>query len=1498
MLRFTLVGLLIVMFLGAAHAATVEVNSIGDAERSATAASGLCDTGDTLTHPNTGALVPECTLRAAIETINDQDSGSLSTITFASWIEINAPNPGSSRWNPQTMLPPIEAPTHLDGTSHPLWNESDGLPRVVISGFEAPASAIGLLVQGNGSHSIIEGVSVVSFGNVGVEITTSGVTLRQSHIGVDVWGEFDVPNAVGVVVSGNGNQIGHGADPAIGTIWPNVISGNTFTGLLVSGDDNLIAGNLIGLRKNGGSPLGNSVGVMISGGGTEGNRLGDFLSSGVGQGAPGRNIISGNSDAQVLIAEPGVRTQVACNYIGANADGDGVIAGHTLLLEVLGPLSTIGTVSCPNLFAGGRVQIGRGGSQPITVTGVEFAHNYVGVNPAGDDMGVVQELVQVINGNDLSIRDNTIGNGLVGISITSLVSGSQVIRNHVGTDTQGRELPLISAGIFSNGTGISIGTTHPGNGNIVGHSEIGLVLGSDSQLNSVLGNFIGTNSDGDELGNQRGMLINGSDHEIGASGFGNIVAFSTGSGSSDSARGIELHDDSSDILVRHNRIGVGPDGQITGLTDNGDWIGHGIFVAGQDNLIEHNFIGHMDTAIHVNDGSGHVFQFNRIGTGDEGENYPNSRYGIRLQTGGTRVLDNVIGNSRRGIRVNSGAFNTVIGNNHIGVTPDGHDIGNNLYGIYTTANTTRIGVDLGGAALPNTIGFNNQGVRAGGPNGRVQNNRIGMLADSTLAPNSGSGLVILDQASNLDVGDTTGRRNYIAANGGHGIEIRVGGSIRIWLNWIGGLPNGTGAGNAGDGIHIGEGVSNVVISGMGTNFFTGLVVRDNDGRGIALDPDAGVNNSIRRVIALNNQGKAIDLGPGGRDQDAGDFDTGPNNLQNFPEFDPEVSGYNPDTGQIDMRVRLDSDPAGPTSYPVTVDVYHIPDPSHPQPNWYMGAFEIPEARAQSFFDVSLDPLPAGTLTEDSWFVVTATDAAGNGNTSELSEVFGGTLAIYSVGGVIANLTGEGLVLSNNAQEDLVISDSGGLAFQFSQLLLDGDPYYVTVTNQPAGQHCTVVNGKGLIDGQSVDDVAVTCCDLGDSIFSSRFEDDDGNPAPFCPIGGLQQISAGEMHTCAISEESELWCWGRNPNGELGIGETETEFLPPSPVIDESGEPFTGVVQVSAGYFHTCAIKEDGSAWCWGSQLDGRLGIGPFGTQNVYHPERVLHGDELEPLENVAQISTGLRITCARQVDGSAWCWGRQTDGILGNGESEFGAVNRAVRVLREDTGEPLGGVIDINAGQTGGCAVTGDGAVWCWGTNEHGMVGDGTSTVRTRAVRVIESGSEEFIDDAESVAVYRHACAVRSGGSVWCWGEGESGELGNGQEINRDMAVQATDHYTEQPIVGAVDLDIGIEALSGSHSCIVDVEGQAWCWGSGQTGKLGVGILNQDFPRARRVQRMDNQQDLQLVKQIAAGRSHTCALTVGHVLMCWGNNSWGQIPLEQPGGGSRLRAIYGLSQPW
>ncbi len=300
--------------------------------------------------------------------------------------------------------------------------------------------------------------------------------------------------------------------------------------------------------------------------------------------------------------------------------------------------------------------------------------------------------------------------------------------------------------------------------------------------------------------------------------------------------------------------------------------------------------------------------------------------------------------------------------------------------------------------------------------------------------------------------------------------------------------------------------------------------------------------------------------------------------------------------------------------------------------------------------------------------------------------------------------------------------------------------------------------------------------LGDGTLSDR-------TAPVSVLGltsGVAAISAGWEHSCALTTAGGVKCWGENDAGQLGDGTTTQRLTP----VNVSGLT-SGVAAIAAGGEYTCALTTAGGVKCWGGNGWGQLGIGASGGT---HP---LPLDVSGLTSGVAAISAGSSHTCAIITGGGVKCWGVNEYGQLGDGagggpEQCSGEPCSTTAVDVSGLGS---GVATISAGGSHTCARTTGGGLKCWGFNEYGQLGDGTTTTRLTPVNV--SGLTSGVAGI-SAGGYQ-TCALTTAGGIKCWGENGAGQLGIG-------ASDGNPHPSPLDVSGLTSGVAGI-SVGVNHTC-------------------------------------------------------------------------------------------------
>ncbi|WP_240359520.1 hypothetical protein [Pyxidicoccus trucidator] len=357
------------------------------------------------------------------------------------------------------------------------------------------------------------------------------------------------------------------------------------------------------------------------------------------------------------------------------------------------------------------------------------------------------------------------------------------------------------------------------------------------------------------------------------------------------------------------------------------------------------------------------------------------------------------------------------------------------------------------------------------------------------------------------------------------------------------------------------------------------------------------------------------------------------------------------------------------------------------------------------------------------------------------------------------------------------------------------------------------------------------------------------PTQVSGLSGVAAVSAGAFHSLAVRSDGSVWSWGQNAKGQLGNG-TRLGLANPTQVATPSG-----MVVVAAGGYHSLALRSDGTLSAWGSNTQGQRGDGVSNIPATAGPVSGLSG--------VLAASAGAFHSLALHSDGTLWAWGYNTFGQLGNGAT--GSRSLPVPV------PGLSNVGSVSAGGYHSVALLYDGTVWSWGNNAHGQLGIGTSS-RTSAVQVPGVSGIVALDAGEY-----HSLAVRYDGTVWSWGKNADGQLGDGTTSPRTTPVQV-------PGLSGI---VAVSAGEG-YSLALHYDGTVWGWGRNAVAQLGDGTTTL---RTLPVQVLG----LGDVVAVSAGQAHSLAMRYDGTVWAWGFNHVGEVGIASTIHTSPPVQVSGLS---
>ena len=339
-----------------------------------------------------------------------------------------------------------------------------------------------------------------------------------------------------------------------------------------------------------------------------------------------------------------------------------------------------------------------------------------------------------------------------------------------------------------------------------------------------------------------------------------------------------------------------------------------------------------------------------------------------------------------------------------------------------------------------------------------------------------------------------------------------------------------------------------------------------------------------------------------------------------------------------------------------------------------------------------------------------------------------------------------------------------------------------LVSHATSDHSCALDGYGVVSCWGRNDAG----QLGDA-------DTSVHRARVAPGTRLDMVAVGGRHTCALDANGVALCWGANASGQLGVGDSTSRAVPTSVHTERR------FARIAAGTAHTCALDRTGLAFCWGDNRSGQLGNGTRASSPV--PVAV-SGEH-----RFLRLTAGSRHTCGVTTENRPFCWGDNFLGQLGR--------PRATQNALEPVGVPgVDSVTSLSAGHGHTCAVTFEGAGWCWGQNGIGQLGSGAPPGSSPPVRIAQTPPL-----VELRAGYHHTCAVDTDGTAWCWGANTTSEPGNAT-ISGQLGNDAS--WSNLPLRVTLDQTVASVAPGDGHTCVMTRPAAVvYCFGSNRYGQLG-----------------------------------------------------------------------------
>lgn len=352
-----------------------------------------------------------------------------------------------------------------------------------------------------------------------------------------------------------------------------------------------------------------------------------------------------------------------------------------------------------------------------------------------------------------------------------------------------------------------------------------------------------------------------------------------------------------------------------------------------------------------------------------------------------------------------------------------------------------------------------------------------------------------------------------------------------------------------------------------------------------------------------------------------------------------------------------------------------------------------------------------------------------------------------------------------------------------------------------------------------------------------------------------KIFIGAQSSIALTSGGNLYGWGYNAFGQVGDGTTTHRIIPTA-----AGAAFAGPwASVSLAYYHNCGIKTAGSAWCWGRNDTGQLGNGTTTTSSTSPVQVAGTWTQIAAGGSAGTVFFGTAFpvshwSCGVKSDTTGWCWGANDHGQLGDGTT-------TQRTSPVQVSGAWTMIVPANSGGYHTCGIKTDGTAWCWGYNGFGQLGNGTTTDSGNPVQVSGTGSWASVSPG-----YINNCGIKTDGTVWCWGYNGSGQLGDGTATQRTSPVQISGGGTTWSKL----------SMGYATPCALKTDGTAWCWGNNGSGQAGNTNPNDQVKVPTQVASSAAYTGSSWA-DISTGTSSSCGIRDDSTVYCWGTNSYGRL---------------------
>jgi alpha-tubulin suppressor-like RCC1 family protein len=366
-----------------------------------------------------------------------------------------------------------------------------------------------------------------------------------------------------------------------------------------------------------------------------------------------------------------------------------------------------------------------------------------------------------------------------------------------------------------------------------------------------------------------------------------------------------------------------------------------------------------------------------------------------------------------------------------------------------------------------------------------------------------------------------------------------------------------------------------------------------------------------------------------------------------------------------------------------------------------------------------------------------------------------------------------------------------------------------------------------------------------------------------------RLEGGADHTL-LTDGSLTWDWGRNQVGQLGLGKTNALALTAARVHGPGAIGLlSNVTAVAGGASHNIVLKDDGTVWAWGTNGNGQLGDNT--TTNKLSPIQVHGTNNIGYLTGIAAVAAGDTHSVVLGANMKVYAWGYNNKGQVGDAST---TTRKTPVVVYPVTGSGyLSNIVAVACGRNHTIALDSSGKTYAWGENESGQLGDNSTSTRTRPVQVKGTNNIGYLTNIIAVAAGgSHSLALRNDGLVYAWGANTNGGLGDNTILRRLTPV-----WVRGPAAAGYLTNMVALAAGESNSLALKTDGTIWAWGNGDSGQLGNNEAEPTNTTPKQVLGPNGAGYFTNAIAVASGRRHNAAIAADGTLWIWGCNEYGQL---------------------